>query len=199
MKTFTFHPARQSSPSAERRGYAAGGPGEYNTDKAEAMIKPKVAQPAISKAPRANNFVGDDALGPGLYDKRDGFGAGAKTFTFPPSPSKQADRTGKEGLGPGSYDHEQADRMTKPNNAIGSFANQTGRGGLQDGREAGSGAEPGDSNLDRWYEYPKLKDTPAYQIGVKREISPDNGVPGIGAYAVDSPLTKSRARAAHID
>ena len=38
-----------------------------------------------------------------------------------------------------------------------------------------------------------------YSIGVKREISPDNGVPGAGSYNADSPLTKSRARAAHID
>ena len=106
MKTFTFNPARQDSPSAERRGYAAGGPGEYDIDKADALTKPKVAMPAYSKAKKVNNFVGEEALGPGLYDQRDGFGAGAKTFTFPPSPSKQADRTGKEGLGPGSYDHE---------------------------------------------------------------------------------------------
>ena len=32
-----------------------------------------------------------------------------------------------------------------------------------------------------------------------REMSPDNGVPGIGMYAVDSPLTKSRARGAILD
>ena len=87
------------------------------------MTKPRVAQPAIIKAPRANNFVGDDALGPGVYEKHDGFGTGGKTFTFPPSPSKQADRTGKEGLGPGSYDHEAADRLTKPDNTVAGFAN----------------------------------------------------------------------------
>ena len=160
VKTFTFHPARQESPDANRRGYAEGGPGQYDPDRAEGMTKPKVPQPIISKAPRANNFVGDDALGPGVYDKHDEFGKGVKTFTFPPSPSKQADRTGKDGLGPGSYDPEQADRMTKPNNGIGSFANQTGRGGLMDGRETGCGAEPGTGDKDRWYEYPKIVDSP---------------------------------------
>ena len=164
------------------------------------MTKPRVAQPAIIKAPRANNFVGDEQhLGPGIYEKHDGFGTGGKTFTFPPSPSKQADRTGKEGLGPGSYDHEAADRLTKPDNTVAGFANQTGRGGLQDGRETGSGADPGTGDRERFYSYPKIRDTPIYSMGVKREISPDNGVPGAGSYNADSPLTKSRARAAHID
>ena len=38
-----------------------------------------------------------------------------------------------------------------------------------------------------------------YSIGEKRDKSPANGVPGPGEYAVDSPLTKARARHAHID
>ena len=42
VKTFTFHPARQESPDANRRGYAEGGPGQYDPDKAEGMTRPKV-------------------------------------------------------------------------------------------------------------------------------------------------------------
>lgn len=178
-------PAKPVSPTRKE----GGGPGTYDTDRAEALTKTKNISPVMSKEPRRNNFMGDDKMGPGTYDSGDAFGEGAQAFTFPPSPQKKPTQPSP---GPGSYSPERAEDQTKNSPQKCSFANQTGRKASE---FDGKADQPDYGDPERFYTYPK--ELPVYSIpqsGEPKDPRADN--PGPGEYALDSPLTKFRARGA---
>ena len=191
-KGFKMQKPKKERPGAGSTGNQGGGPGAYDAGRGEALTKPKAAGPAMSKVPRMNNFMRDSGdQGPGAYDAGNSFGADVPTFTFPPSPTKKPQAPS---AGPGSYSPERADSVTKQRNNALSFGGQTGREDSPKRDE--ESPDFGDvGSVGRFYTYPK--ELPIYTIAERREeVDPRAANPGPGEYAVDSPLTKARSRAA---
>ena len=89
------------------------GPGEYDPDRADGQIKPKMPNINMGSTPsRPASFAkgGDVNVAPGQYDDGVRFNSGVKGFKIA---EKREPRT-VETMGPGAYDPEGADGLIKP-------------------------------------------------------------------------------------
>ena len=89
------------------------GPGNYNTDKAHSLTKSKSQAAIIDKTKRPNSFAAkaqDGSAGPGQYNDGIRFNSSVKSFRI----GEKRTEIPKESMGPGAYDPDKADRMTKP-------------------------------------------------------------------------------------
>jgi len=99
------------------------GPGQYSPERGDSLTKTRVKTVKISSSPaRPVSFAkqGDTNVGPGQYDDRNyEFGTNSKSFTIG---EKRLERV-VETMGPGTYDPDRADGVTKqkiPNVNMGS-------------------------------------------------------------------------------
>jgi len=88
------------------------GPGAYSPERADAMTKSKIVNFNMGSSPsRPMSFArgGDVDVAPGQYDDGQRFNSNAKSFKIGEKREERITKT----LGPGEYDHEKADAMTK--------------------------------------------------------------------------------------
>ena len=97
----------------EERAVEGMGPGAYDPDRADRHTKPKIANIDLGSSPsRPASFAkgGDVDVAPGQYDDGMRFNTGVKGFKIGEiRPSHPVDS-----MGPGAYDPDRADSMTKP-------------------------------------------------------------------------------------
>ena len=139
------------------------GPGQYSPERGDSLTKTKIRTVNMGSSPARGSFIKkDDAnLGPGQYDDRNyEFGAQTKSFTIG---EKRQERV-VETMGPGTYDPDRADGVTKakmPNINMGS---SPARGSFTKKDDANLG--PGQYD-DRNYEFGSQ--TKSFTIGEKRQ------------------------------
>ena len=107
MKTFTIGEKRYE------RMVETMGPGQYSPERADALTKTKITSVNITSSPaRPASFAkkGDVDVAPGQYDDGIRFNSNTKSFTIG---EKRAERI-IETMGPGTYDPDKADGVTKP-------------------------------------------------------------------------------------
>ena len=98
------------------------GPGAYDPEKADAITKSKTPNINMGSSPsRPKSFAkeGDIDVAPGQYDDGKRWNSNVKSMTIGQKRETRAERT----AGPGEYDHEKADAVTKskmPNITMGS-------------------------------------------------------------------------------
>ena len=88
------------------------GPGAYSPERADAITKTKMVNINMGSSPsRPASFAkgGDYSVGPGQYDDGKNFGSDTKSFRIG---EKRQERI-VETMGPGAYQHERADALTK--------------------------------------------------------------------------------------
>ena len=106
----------------EERRVETMGPGAYSPERADGMTKSKIPNINLGSSPsRPGTFAkgGDVNVAPGQYDHGGKFGDNAKSFRIG---EKRPERP-SEGVGPGAYEPELADALTKsksPNINLGS-------------------------------------------------------------------------------
>lgn len=113
------------------------------------------------------------------------FGSDAKTFTIGAKRKERVERS----PGPGDYDHERSDSVTKTRAPAVDFAKNPERDSPNKSVDT-----PDFYELERFYNYPK--EIPNFSMGQKREDKQDER-PGPGEYDVQSALTKPRVMGAH--
>ena len=89
------------------------GPGQYSPERADAVTKTKVTTVNISSSTaRPASFAkkGDVDVAPGQYDDGIRFNSNAKSFTIGEKRNERVVET----MGPGSYDPDRSDGVTKP-------------------------------------------------------------------------------------
>ena len=104
------HKIGEKRPERQQEGM---GPGAYDPDRADGQIKPKMKNINLGSSPvRPDNFTRNDAdnNGPGQYNHERSFGQDVKSYKIG---EKRPERQ-QEGMGPGAYDPDRADRQTKP-------------------------------------------------------------------------------------
>jgi len=97
----------------ERRVNETQGPGAYEPDRADGQTKPKMPNITMGGSPsRPASFAksGDVNVAPGQYDDGIRFNSGVKGFKI----AEKREHRVAETMGPGAYDPEVADKMTKP-------------------------------------------------------------------------------------
>jgi len=116
----------------ETRIEMTAGPGTYNADRADSLTKTKSPNINLGSSPsRPHSFGrgGDVDVAPGQYEDRSyKFGNDTKGFTIGEKRETRIERT----VGPGEYDMERADNMTKsksPQVALGNSPSRPGRVG----------------------------------------------------------------------
>ena len=154
------------------------GPGAYDPEKADSLTRSKAPNINLGSSPsRPGTFAqgGDVNVAPGQYDHGGKFGDDTKSFRIG---EKRPEKT-REGMGPGAYDPEKADGMTKsrsPNINLGSSPSRPG-----------SFAQGGDVNVapGQYDHGGKFGDgAKSFRIGEKRPERPNDGI-GPGAYDPD--------------
>ena len=88
------------------------GPGQYDADRADAITKPKMANINMGSSPsRPQGFHkgGDVDVAPGQYDDGKRWNSNVKSFRIGEKREERIEMT----AGPGQYDAERADAITK--------------------------------------------------------------------------------------
>lgn len=146
------------------------------------FIKPKSKGARISPAKERATRQQDTVE---LQYSSKAFGEDAKGFTIA---AKRKERV-EQSPGPGQYDHERSDSVTKTRAPAVDFAKNPERDSPTKSVDT-----PDFYVLDRFYNYPK--EIPNFSMGQKREDKQDEK-PGPGEYDVQSALTKPRVLGAH--
>ena len=100
---------REKRPEKMREGM---GPGAYDPDRADAMTKSKIPNINMGTSPsRPQSFAqgGDVNVAPGQYDDGVRFNTNVKNMRI----GEKRPEKPREGMGPGAYDPDRADAMTK--------------------------------------------------------------------------------------
>ena len=100
------HKIREKRPEKQREGM---GPGAYNPEKADGQIKAKMPNINMGSSPsRPKSFAkaADVDVAPGQYNHEKPFGADVKAHRI----GEKRPEKPREGMGPGAYDPEIADR-----------------------------------------------------------------------------------------
>ena len=137
------------------------GPGQYQPERADALTKSKVKTVNISSSPaRPASFAkrGDVDVAPGQYDDGIRFNTGTKQFTIR---EKRPERV-VETMGPGTYDPDRADGVTKPKTANINMGTSPSRGSMIRKDDANIG--PGQYDDGKSFG----KETKTFTIGEKR-------------------------------
>ena len=88
------------------------GPGEYDTEKADAITRVKTTNVTIDKSARKANLTTDkdSTIGPGQYEEIKKFGEDTTSFRIG---EKRTEIIRESSVGPGAYDLERADKVTR--------------------------------------------------------------------------------------
>lgn len=168
------------------------GPGAYDPDKADGLTKSKSPNINMGSSPsRPQSFAkgGDVNVAPGQYDDGVRFNSNVKSFKIG---EKRTEKI-RDGMGPGAYDPDRADSLTKtktPNINMGTSPSRPH-----------SFAKGGDVNVaPGQYDFGKKfgEDTKSFRIGEKREGRVAEGV-GPGAYDPDRADGQTKAKHATVD
>lgn len=160
------------------------GPGYYNTSKAVNLVKPKAQAAKISPVkdrPSKQRDNGEQEL---QYSFKV-FGDDAKSFTIGAKRLERVERS----PGPGDYNHERSDSVTKTRAPAVDFTKNPDRDSPSNDKHL-----PEFYEVERFYNYPK--EIPNFTIGQKREEKQEEK-PGPGEYDVNSALTKPRIMGSH--
>ena len=85
------------------------GPGTYNPDNSATKNKSPNINMGTSPSRPASFATGDPGMGPGQYDDKKNIGSDTKGFRI----GEIRPQRPKEGMGPGAYDPDRADSLTK--------------------------------------------------------------------------------------
>ena len=167
------------------------GPGEYSPEIGDHLTKPKepitIFSKNVSRPRNFGNAGAEDNGGPGAYDSPVRFGDDVKGFKI----GEKRDGKIEDGVGPGTYDPELADNLTKTHNpAFDIGGNSPSRSDMNFSRKndqanIGPGVY-GDSNVNFG------NDVNGFTIGEKRPDLQRGNAAGPGEYEQSDDITKPR-------
>ena len=155
------------------------GPGAYSPERADAITKTKMVNINMGSSPsRPSTFArgGDVNVAPGQYDDGKNFGSDTKAFRI----GEKRETRIQETMGPGSYNPERAEAMTKTKVTTVNMASSPSRPGTF-AKGADYDVAPGQYD-DRSYEFGN--NVKSFTIGEKRENRVTESM-GPGSYNPD--------------
>jgi len=155
------------------------GPGAYSPERADAVTKTKTVNINMGSSPsRPSTFArgGDVNVAPGQYDDGKNFGSDTKSFRI----GEKRETRIQETMGPGSYNPERAEAMTKTKITTVNMASSPSRPGTF-AKGADYDVAPGQYD-DRSHEFGN--NVKSFTIGEKRETRVTESM-GPGSYNPD--------------
>ena len=165
------------------------GPGAYNPSKADDLTRSKSPTTKMSKAssrPKSFANPSQENIGPGAYSDGKKFGEGIKTFKIG---QKREEKIGG-GVGPGQYNPDKAEAVTKPNAPKITFANRSPNRpeNFANAGQVGT-AGPGAYDSPMKFGY----DVKSFKIGEKRPEKVGEGI-GPGQYSPERAESVTKAK-----
>ena len=164
----------------QKRSSERGGPGEYNPETANILVKPNVPITDFNRFVARQDIKADPSNGPGSNTQSKEFGYNLNQMTI--GERRQIPEDPK--IGPGKY--QPSEKITKPNARAINFINQVGRKSKLLSPTAGPGYYLGTR-------YNFGDSSKGQTIGVKRQTQQNDSIPGPGFYNPKPELVKPKA------